>query len=268
MTRHLHEQRFTRFFDHLRAHYDHEIDLNSLAEEAHLSPWHWHRLYHHVMGKTLHATRKWMRLHRAAWLLTHSDKSVADIAAEVGYAGNAQSFARTFRAAYGMTPHRYRQQPPRSDYSVEIVRVSPIPLLCLDHHGDYQRLADTYTKLQSLLALRGQLPAEPRIFSLCFDDEDAVNTADLRARIGMAGQLPQLIPPLVADQVPGGRYAILHYHGALADIDRAFLWFYEHWLPQTGWQDMPRATGIVEFLTTPFDAPPGEQHADLYIRLL
>lgn len=264
---HPHEPRFARFFEHLRTYYDHDTDLNSLAEAAHLSPWHWHRLYHHTVGATLHATRKWMRLHRAAWLLTHSDKSVADIAADVGYTGNAQSFARTFRAAYGMTPHRYRQQPPRSDYSVEIVRVAAIPLICLDHHGDYQRLADSYTKLQSLLALRGQLPPAPRIFSLCFDDEADVHPAQLRARIGIAGQHPQPASPLVADRVPAGRYAILHYHGALADIDRAFAWFYDQWLPQSDVQDAPAATGIVEYLTTPFDTPPGEQHADLYIRL-
>lgn len=266
MTPHPHEQRFTRFCDHLRKHYADDTDLHTLAEEAHLSPWHWHRLYHHTVGETLHATRKWMRLHRAAWLLSWTQKSIADIAREVGYAGNAKSFARAFRDSYGMTPYRYRRQPAPADYSVEIMHVAALPLICLDHHGNYQQLADTYLKLQGIISLRGQMPRDARIFSLCFDDADSVNVQKLRARIGITDTPLPPDAPLVRDEVPPGRYAILHYQGVLADIDRAFAWFYEDWLPRTGLQ-YAQGAGIVEFLTTPFDAPPDKQHADLYMRL-
>ena len=92
------EQRLARLFDFLREHYVHAPDVYRLAEEAHLSPWHLHRLYHQVMGETLHETVKRMRLHRAAWLLLYSDRPVAAVARECGYQGNAQSFARVFRA--------------------------------------------------------------------------------------------------------------------------------------------------------------------------
>ena len=46
------EQRLARLFDFLREHYVHAPDVYRLAEEAHLSPWHLHRLYHSPWSQT------------------------------------------------------------------------------------------------------------------------------------------------------------------------------------------------------------------------
>ena len=94
------EQHFARALHYLQTHYNSDINLHHIAAAAGMSSWHWHRLYHSVMGETLHDTLKWMRLHRAAWLLCHTDKSIADIALACGYRGNAQSFTHIFRNYY------------------------------------------------------------------------------------------------------------------------------------------------------------------------
>lgn len=240
------EQRLARLFDFLREHYVHAPDVYRLAEEAHLSPWHLHRLYHQVMGETLHETVKRMRLHRAAWLLLYSDRPVAAVARECGYQGNAQSFARVFRNAYGLTPHQFRRMP-RREFAVELVRLKALPLLGLEHAGDYQRLGESYVKLEAILRLRGLMPAEPRVFALLHDDPGQVAEAELRSFIAVAGLQAVDDAPLAASEVPRGRYAMLHYDGVTADLDGVFDWFCGVWLAQTGLKMVEDAPVLIEF---------------------
>src|SRR5262245_31013102 len=60
------ERRMRRVIEHVYDHLDQPLDLNALAEVAHLSPHHWHRVYHAMCGETLAQTVKRLRLHRAA----------------------------------------------------------------------------------------------------------------------------------------------------------------------------------------------------------
>lgn len=263
-----HEQRITRAIDHLCRHFHRDSDLQRLAEEAHLSPWHWHRLYHQLMGETPHATRRWMRLHRAAWLLGNSDKSIADIARECGYGGNAQSFARIFRGFYGLTPHQYRRQNLPESYPVEIVNLPDIALIGLEHRGDYQRLGDSYAKLEAILRLRGQMPDAPRIFSLQYGDPEAMPEDELRASIAIAGALRRLEAPLICEHIHGGRYAMLRQQGPAAEIDHAYHWLEKIWLPQSGHALREDRPCINEYLTPARDTPPHAHRCNLYIPLM
>ena len=75
------ESRFRAVLEALRSPDAVPLDLHRLAEQAALSPYHWHRLYHQFMGESMAATRRRRRLHRAAWLLRHSSQPIATIAA-------------------------------------------------------------------------------------------------------------------------------------------------------------------------------------------
>ena len=261
-----HEQRFARLFDFLREHYVQAPDGHRLAEEARLSPRHLHRLYRQVMGESLHCTVKWMRLHRAAWLLSYSDKPVAAIAGECGYQGNAQSFARAFRAMYGMTPHQFRQLPRENDYAVEVMEMAAIPLLGLAHRGDYQRLGESFAKLEAILRLRGLMPDAPRVFAVLHDDPEKVAAEGLQSCIAVAGE-GDCRAPLLHAAVAGGLYARVCHDGAAADIDRAFCWLFESWLAQSGWRVDRERCMMIEFAAPLREVLPGAQRCYVYIPL-
>ena len=57
-----------------------------------------------------------LRLARARWMLTHSDLSLADIAAECGL-GDGSQFARAIRQETGSSPTAYRQKPRSAEMS-------------------------------------------------------------------------------------------------------------------------------------------------------
>jgi transcriptional regulator GlxA family with amidase domain len=50
-----------------------------------------------------------VRLRTAAWLLTSSDKTVADIASSCGFS-DASHLGREFRKQFGLPPMMYREQ--------------------------------------------------------------------------------------------------------------------------------------------------------------
>ncbi len=61
-------KRMQRVADWLVDHLDQPFDLDRLAELAHFSPYHFHRVYSVAMGEPVAETVRRMRLHRAAWL--------------------------------------------------------------------------------------------------------------------------------------------------------------------------------------------------------
>jgi AraC family transcriptional regulator len=78
--------RVNRVVDHIDAHLAEPLDLNPLASVAHLSPWHFHRVFHALTGETLADRVRRRRLEVAA----------------------ARLLTRAFRAHFGVTPTAWR----------------------------------------------------------------------------------------------------------------------------------------------------------------
>lgn len=90
----------------LHAHQD--IDLQALATQTGLSVYHYLRVFSAVLGVTPHQYLVRCRLRKAAQLLTNEDRSITEIALDVGFA-DLSNFVRTFRRAAGVSPRLYRQ---------------------------------------------------------------------------------------------------------------------------------------------------------------
>jgi AraC-like DNA-binding protein len=84
------------------------ISLESASEEAGLSPFHFLRLFRDVLGVTPHQYLVRARLRRAAGLLADEERSITDIALEVGFA-DLSNFVRTFHRAAGVSPTSFRR---------------------------------------------------------------------------------------------------------------------------------------------------------------
>jgi AraC-like DNA-binding protein len=84
------------------------IDLEGAAQAAGLSAFHFLRLFAAVLGVTPHQYLVRSRLRHAACLLADSDRSVTDVAYDVGF-GDLSNFVRTFHRAAGVSPRGFRQ---------------------------------------------------------------------------------------------------------------------------------------------------------------
>jgi transcriptional regulator GlxA family with amidase domain len=84
------------------------LSLPALAERLELSVRHLQRLFKTQTGDTPYVYARRIRVRTAAWLLTSSPRTIADIAATCGFA-DASHFGRAFRKQYGMAPQRFRE---------------------------------------------------------------------------------------------------------------------------------------------------------------
>jgi AraC family transcriptional regulator len=82
--------------------------LADCAKHAGLSLHHFLRLFHEVHGLTPHRCLAQRRIRVAKELLEQTDRSVSEIAIEVGF-GGASAFGRMFKQEIGCSPIEFRK---------------------------------------------------------------------------------------------------------------------------------------------------------------
>ena len=99
--------RVNRAVDYVTRNLDQPLRLDEVAKAACFSSYHFHRIFRALMGETLAAFVKRVRLERAVYLLSHRNgASLTDIALACGFASSSD-FSRSFRAQYGAAASRF-----------------------------------------------------------------------------------------------------------------------------------------------------------------
>lgn len=91
----------------LDAHAHEDIDLQTAADQAGLSAYHFLRLFARVVGVTPHQYVLRSRLRRAARALAEGERAITDVALDAGFA-DLSNFVRSFRRAAGVPPRAFR----------------------------------------------------------------------------------------------------------------------------------------------------------------
>ncbi len=85
------------------------LSLELVAERAHYSPYHFHRIFTAIIGEPLNIYINRKRIEKAASLLLHKDElSISEIATETGFNSNT-SFTRSFNKFYDVSPSDFRK---------------------------------------------------------------------------------------------------------------------------------------------------------------
>src|SRR5262249_6134453 len=92
----------------LDAHSHEAVDLEGAARAVELSPFHFLRLFSRALGVTPHQYLVRSRLRRAARLLAADQRSITDIALEVGV-GDLSNLGGTFGGGAGVSPRGCRK---------------------------------------------------------------------------------------------------------------------------------------------------------------
>lgn len=96
-----------RAVDYIQEHFQRDIGFKDIADQLDMSPYHFARMFKHSTNESPHQFIMRCRVETAKKLLIESDKSIADIAFEVGY--KSQSYFTTrFALLVGATPAAFR----------------------------------------------------------------------------------------------------------------------------------------------------------------
>ncbi|GIN92845.1 bifunctional transcriptional activator/DNA repair enzyme AdaA [Siminovitchia terrae] len=90
-------------------HFNESITLSKIAEEIHINPYHLHRTFKKIVGKTPSDYLFQIRIKLAKEMLKTTDKSITEIALKVGYY-NISHFSSVFLDKVGMNPSEFRRQ--------------------------------------------------------------------------------------------------------------------------------------------------------------
>ena len=163
-TKQSYQQRLERVVDYISQHLDQDLEVNQLAEVAHFSPYHFHRIYREMLGEPVNATVRRYRLHHAAHALISTEQPILTIAKNVCY-GSVEAFSRAFSKAYGFTPAQYRKQrkthcfleaepslPQRHVrdmmmFTIEMMNLPEMRVIGLEHQGDYLQIGHKFDQL-------------------------------------------------------------------------------------------------------------------------
>jgi len=273
-------QRFQKVIDHIYDHLDEALDLNQLADIACVSPYHWHRIYSGMVGETIAATIKRLRLHHAAGLLINSDQTINQIADQSGYT-SLQSFTRAFSETYGLPPAKYRsngshqifkvQAENRNDTMMDVTlkNIEAIDVLAISHTGSYMSIGNAFEKLFGWLGMKGLINPEMKSYGIYFSDPDSIPEAELQSAACAqvtAGSDLELSYGIERKTIAAGEYAVLRHKGPYADMRSAYQWLYGTWLPASG-REVADQPCFEDYLNNPREVAPAELLTDIYLPL-
>lgn len=94
--------------DFMREAYARPLKLADVSARAHLSPYHFLRVYRRAFGETPHESLTRLRIERAKALLAGGSHNVTEACFEVGFS-SLGSFSTLFTRHVGLTPSEYRR---------------------------------------------------------------------------------------------------------------------------------------------------------------
>ena len=99
--------RLKKLIEHIGRHYAEKLSVAAAARLSGMSAPQFMRLFKQVAGMTLVAYLHHVRLSNAARLLRETNRSIAEIAGQVGFADQSY-FDRRFKKSFGQSPKQFR----------------------------------------------------------------------------------------------------------------------------------------------------------------
>ena len=104
---HSNEEIISEIHDHMLTHMNERITIEKLSKSFHINPTTLKSEFKKKYGDSIASHVNEHRMERAAELLKNTDKSIGDIASEVGFSGQSR-FTSAFKKHFGKTPSEYR----------------------------------------------------------------------------------------------------------------------------------------------------------------
>ncbi len=286
------KQRILRVLVHIQQHLGSPLSLDELASIACFSPYHFHRIFTGMVGESVKEHVRRLRLEQAAGDLKLGCAPVTRIALEAGYESH-EAFTRSFKAAFGVSPSRFRRAaaiaasrvPSGVHYSggepvthfrtvhrggamkVEIKRVAPMRVAFVRHQGPYSQVGVTWDRLTTVLGSEGWLGGDAMCIGICHDDPE-ITPAD-KVRYDACVTVDEQFEPrgdIGVQEIPGGEYAMATHRGPYDRLGQTYTALLGDWLPRSG-RALRHSPCFEVYLNDPQSTEPAELLVDVYAPL-
>ncbi|NJB69155.1 AraC family transcriptional regulator [Desulfobaculum xiamenense] len=284
---HILEQRILKARLFMEEHLDDAPSLDAIAAQAHFSPYHFHRVFTGMVGESVKAHMRRLRLERAAVRLLYSDRPLADIAFEAGYEAQ-EAFSRAFKALFGEGPALYRKQgnpeflarggtlrhdqKPSSgrtleSYGVtlEIRHLAPQRVAFIRHVGAYFECGRAWDTLCAWAGQKGLFTPHTQFMGVSHDDPAVTPSERIRydACITVGPDVCADGPASITT-IEGGDYVCALYRGPYTDLQDVYALLCGQGIPALG-KDFANAPAVEVYHNTPEHTAPEDLLTEIRI---
>ena len=239
-------QRINKVVTYINNHLDETLELKTLANEAALSDFHFHRIFKALKGEAIGGYITRLRLEATARLLRYTALTIEEIAFNIGYETPA-SLSKAFKKQYGISPTEYRTNkdtyimkkeiinPDLALKEPKIVTLEPKNLIYIALTGAYGSLDYGKAYEQLWAVIKAQKLFTKGIESICisYDDPKITEGSLQRSDVCLAIHKPATPQEEVSCKtLAGGKYAVFFYQGSYENLsqvyDTAVRWVIDH----------------------------------------
>jgi AraC family transcriptional regulator len=268
-------ERIHQVVDYITEHISDEIVLDDLAAVACFSPFHFHRIFTSMIGKTPRDFIERLRLEKAANCLCRMPGlSVSEVAQECGYS-SISTFSRSFKKYHKISPSQYLEKhvydyhfpdspllqfdAPEFEADISDVEIVSLPAFHVAYvqilNGYASGIPKSWQKLLCYGNAHQLITPETLFIGMPFDNPGVTpwQKCRYRACITISSGIKMIKGEVKTSDIDAGRYAKYHFHGKPIQLFNVYAFLYGKWLPQSGY--IPDEKPLIEIY-------PPELHAN------
>lgn len=278
---------------YIQDHLDGDLGPSTLAAVANFSPSHFHRVFKGMLGESLKAHVRRLRLERAALQLEMSQRPVIDIGLEAGFE-TPETFSRAFKKMFDAAPSLYRVEkrksrwafapssvhylpedartgitlrPRRTQVNVEIMKSDGVRVAYIRHIGPYFECAVAWEKICAWAGPKGLMTPETGFYGVCHDDPKVTPPEKLRMDVCLSvpGSVEAEGEVGVMD-IFQGEYAMTLHKGPYEGLAETYETLFGVAMPETG-REFADGPSIERYLNTPENTAPEDLLTEIFIPL-
>lgn len=229
--------------DYIQANYNQAITPKALEQISFYSYRSLQRIFKSLFGETIGSYQKRLRLENAAKLMHYSNKSITDIAIEVGYA-DLQAFRKAFKKQYNIAPSSRRpelihlleqlqQKIQYQSFAIEALEATKISLPSIEvvfqtYQGPYDN-ASLNLIWEQLFEACSDLET-PQEYGLVFDDIDITAPNNCRYDACLSQPKAWKSQGISTKSIGGKNYMRFLHKGNYDQIDHTYNVIFGGWL--------------------------------------
>lgn len=250
MNKVFYEEKLNLIVEYIHNNLDSKIEIKTLAELSHFSPFHFHRISRALLGEPIGAYISRTRVEAAAKMIRYTSLGIENIAYSVGFE-TPSSLSKMFKNHFGISPSAYRKN---KCYTIKTVNTMEIKLNIKkpkiqnieDKQCLYYRMQGAYKTLDyggAWKKLWGEVKAQ-KLFTAGIEHiglphDDPANTEDDKIRYDACLVIHKEATP-VGDfgvkTIKGGKFAVFLYQGSYTHFANVYDYIFNNWLQSNDYE--------------------------------
>lgn len=261
-----------KVLDYVNEHLNEHPNLETLAGIAHLSTYHFHRIFKAVIGETLGEYRLRMCMENVASQLPTTSLTLEELALETGY-NSAQALSKTFKKQYGVAPSVFKKAPCRAVAEVPILSpdirfIEPIYVITravVNSTNTTEPYEKAWCELERYATEKKIGYADSQAIGLNMDDADSDNPFRLKFYACLSTQKLAESNDIFGSKVlEGGMYAVFTLKDSYEKLSDLYKFIYFKWLPTSGFT-LRKGLSFEKYLNNPLKVKKEEVLTELFL---